>query len=145
MSDESNIAEHYRRYHRLARPCTTYGIFLLRVASVLLVSLAILLIVMYGISVSEQVKAFLSNHFLQLYVTVTCLICLLLHKVIFVSVIELYQHYAPERIRRKCVCMPSCSVYATMAIKKYNTVKAIRLILTRLSDCHGTVCFIDYP
>ncbi|MBQ6254039.1 MAG: membrane protein insertion efficiency factor YidD [Bacteroidales bacterium] len=147
MNNEAIIADYYRRYHPLSRPKTTWTAFFIRVATVLLAALFVttaILIVLYAYKVIEW-GSFPLNYFLRIYLFVTCFICLLLHKQILITLIELYQHYAPERTRRKCVCMPSCSVYATMALKKYNTFKALRLIAHRLSICCGTICFIDYP
>lgn len=148
MNNEAAIAEYYRHYHKLARPNITWKTFLLRVISVLLACLVISLVVYIAMSayykVIEEENSPL-NYFLRLYAFWFCMICLLLHKAILISCIELYQHYSPERIRRKCICMPSCSVYATMTLKKYNTIKAIWMILNRLSNCKGIVCIINYP
>lgn len=147
MRNEAIIADHYRRYHPLARPKITWVVFFRRVVSALLVSLVFSLTVFFVLSAYKVIEwdAFPLNYFLQLYTLVILGFCLLFHKVILVSAIELYQHYASESTRRKCICMPSCSVYATMALKKYNTLKAMRLIFNRLSNCCGSVCIIDYP
>ena len=37
--------------------------------------------------------------------------------------VECYQHYAPEEYRRLCLCKPTCSEYALIALKKYNFIK----------------------
>lgn len=147
MSNEAIIAEQYRRYHSLARPSITWGTAIIRVVSVLFLSLLISLILFFGLSAYKVIEwdTFPLNYFLRLYAYVICGVCLLLLKYILLTSIELYQHYASEQTRRKCVCMPSCSVYASMALKKYNIFKAIRLIFDRLSKCCGTVCFIEYP
>lgn len=147
MSNEAIIAEQYRRYHPLARPSITWRTVIIRVVSVLLMSFAVSLALFFCLSAYKVIEwdSFPLNYFLRLYAFVICGICLLLLKYILLTSIELYQHYASEQTRRKCVCMPSCSVYATMALKKYNVFKAARLILNRLSKCCGTVCFIDYP
>ncbi len=61
-------------------------------------------------------------------------------------VIRIYQRYAPENVRRRCVCTPSCSNYALMALEKYNFFKAFRLIYIRLTrTCRGSEHIIDYP
>lgn len=145
MRKEAIIAEYYRHYRPLARPNITWGVFFCRVASALLVSLVFSLTVFFVLSLYIEWDASPLNYLLQLYMLVIFGFCLLFHKVILVSAIELYQHYASEPTRRKCICMPSCSVYATMALKKYNTFKAMRLIFNRLSNCCGSVCIIDYP
>ena len=33
--------------------------------------------------------------------------------------IKLYQHYAPESMRRRCLLKPTCSEFAIIVIKKY--------------------------
>lgn len=66
-------------------------------------------------------------------------------KRILILFIELYQHYASDEMRRRCVCQPSCSDYAIIALKKYNVFKAIRLIYNRLERCYGSELIIDYP
>ena len=66
-------------------------------------------------------------------------------KYIFMKAIECYQHYASEELRRSCVCKPTCSEYALIALKKYNIIKACSLIYTRLTmGCRGDY-HEDYP
>lgn len=66
-------------------------------------------------------------------------------KYIFMKAIECYQHYASEELRRSCVCKPTCSEYALIALKKYNIIKACILIYTRLTiGCSGDY-HEDYP
>lgn len=146
MNDEAVIAEYYRRYHPLARPkicwCTLF--YWIVIAMILL--LAVSLIIVFILSTSGLIAwHFFLGFLLRLYAFVTSCFCILFHKRIIILCIELYQHYASEQTRRKCICMPSCSVYATMALKRYNTLKAIYLIINRLSRCRGTIRFIDYP
>jgi putative component of membrane protein insertase Oxa1/YidC/SpoIIIJ protein YidD len=75
------------------------------------------------------------------------LLCLfLLCKPICKTAVKFYQHYASEKTRRKCQCMPSCSEYALMALDKYYWPKALWLIYRRLTH---TCCLpgykVDYP
>ena len=77
------------------------------------------------------------------------LICLIFFwttiKYIFMKAIECYQHYASEELRRSCVCKPTCSEYALIALKKYNLIKACLSIYTRLTmGCSGDY-HEDYP
>lgn len=77
------------------------------------------------------------------------IICLLFMgttlKYIFMKAIECYQHYASEELRRSCVCKPTCSEYALLALGKYNLIKACSLIYTRLTKgCSGDY-HEDYP
>ena len=60
--------------------------------------------------------------------------------------VKLYQHYAPERVRRRCHCLPTCSEYALIALDKYHLSKALHLIYIRLTrTCGGRRLIIDYP
>ncbi len=39
-----------------------------------------------------------------------------------IGLIRLYQHYAPEAVRRRCLLKPTCSEYGIQAIKKYGPI-----------------------
>ena len=74
------------------------------------------------------------------------LLLLLNLKKAMVLSIEVYQHYAPEQIRRRCLCMPTCSEYAIACLQKYNLFSAVRKIYIRLvKTCRGTAYHIDEP
>lgn len=63
-----------------------------------------------------------------------------------IKVVECYQHYSTERIRRKCKCIPSCSEYAILCFKKYELVHALLKIRRRLYvTCKGFEHIVDYP
>ena len=63
-----------------------------------------------------------------------------------IGAIKLYQHYAPEEIRRRCLFMPTCSEYTIMAIRKYGTVIGLCKSYFRLFyRCRGNIYMIDYP
>lgn len=52
--------------------------------------------------------------------------------------VRCYQRYAPERLRRSCLCKPTCSEYAIAVLKRHCLVKALPLIYTRLfRTCTG--------
>lgn len=60
-------------------------------------------------------------------------------------IIRCYQRYAPEHIRRRCKCKPSCSEYALLALDKYFLPKALCMIYIRLRyTCRGEYK-IDFP
>ena len=60
--------------------------------------------------------------------------------------IEIYQHYAPEHIRRQCSCKPTCSEYAILAFKKYYWIKALYLTCRRVFiTCAQPGYHLDYP
>jgi len=63
-----------------------------------------------------------------------------------IGAIRLYQHYAPERIRRKCLFKPTCSEYTILAIEKYGVVRGLRKSYIRLfKKCRGNIYRIDEP
>jgi putative component of membrane protein insertase Oxa1/YidC/SpoIIIJ protein YidD len=146
MSDEFVIAEYYRRYRSLARPRTNcfdlLAFLALLAASSLLLS--VIIVCIYRLQSNVDNVFTFSNGLLIWRYTFSFLVLLSL-KDIAIICIKIYQHYASEHTRRKCVCMPSCSVYALMVLRKYSFFKAVRLIIKRLERCSGPVCFIDYP
>ena len=63
-----------------------------------------------------------------------------------ITLIKLYQHYAPEEVRRRCLLKPTCSEYAILAIKKYGTLIGTIKTWRRLKYyCRGDVYYIDEP
>ncbi len=75
-----------------------------------------------------------------------CLISeLILLRILLIKAIMCYQHYASEKLRRYCKCMPSCSEYAIAVLKKYLLPVAIYKIIRRLRvTCDGEMK-IDLP
>ena len=67
-------------------------------------------------------------------------------KYIGIKIVECYQHYATEQTRRKCLCVPSCSEYAILCLKKYSLIHALTKIRKRLFvTCKGYDFIIDQP
>lgn len=63
-----------------------------------------------------------------------------------IGIIHLYQHYAPEDIRRRCLFKPTCSEYAILAIQKYGVIIGLFKAYIRLfKKCRGNIYRIDYP
>ena len=63
-----------------------------------------------------------------------------------IKVVECYQHYATEETRRRCLCVPSCSEYAILCLKKFCLIKALVKIRKRLYvTCKGADYIIDWP
>ncbi len=70
----------------------------------------------------------------------------LLIKAFLIKLIECYQHYASEERRRRCLCMPTCSEYALIALRQYPLLIALKKIRTRLyRTCQGSWYKIDFP
>lgn len=107
-----------------------------------------ILFVSMAICISLIIRILICAHDIEFYkilLATLFLSVLLFVKRILVLSIKLYQHYASEEVRRRCVCQPSCSDYAILALKKYSAVKAILLIYKRLKRCYGNELIIDYP
>ncbi len=65
---------------------------------------------------------------------------------IIIGILRLYQHYAPEEIRRRCIFMPTCSEYGVLALKKYGALIGLLKTYDRLIyRCRGNIYRIDYP
>lgn len=59
-------------------------------------------------------------------------------RIMLIVLVKCYQRYAPEKIRRKCRCMPTCSEYAIAVLKKYCLFVAVYKILNRVFyTCKG--------
>ena len=57
-------------------------------------------------------------------------------KTIFVYIIKLYQYTISPLLGSHCRFNPTCSNYAIEAIKKHNILKALFIIVKRISRCH---------
>jgi len=84
--------------------------------------------------------------FILVFLFVFFSIMFILLKKIIIGLVEIYQHYMPESLRRCCLCMPTCSEYMILAVEKYGALKGIRKGLYRLiHTCRGTNYKFDYP
>lgn len=80
------------------------------------------------------------------YASVVLAAVVICSKTIVIGAIRLYQHYAPEIVRRRCLFKPTCSEYAILAIRKFGIVRGLRKTLDRLvKRCNGDTYRIDYP
>ncbi len=66
-------------------------------------------------------------------------------KPLIIGFVRLYQHYAPENLRRQCLFKPTCSEYTILAIEKYGVFRGVKKSIQRFKRCHGTMYRIDYP
>lgn len=129
---------YYQNQRELPRPKTkafdviVWGfVYLVVVAACILLNISIKLPMCYEIPVSIIVYLLLSE---------------LLLRFIVIKIVECYQHYAKEETRRKCLCVPSCSEYAIMCLKKYELVYGLLKISKRVFvTCKGDEYIIDYP
>ncbi len=64
---------------------------------------------------------------------------------IIIWFVRLYQHYAPEDVRRMCQFIPTCSDYMILAVEKYGAIRGFLKGINRLSRCTGDAGGIDEP
>jgi putative component of membrane protein insertase Oxa1/YidC/SpoIIIJ protein YidD len=143
---EQNIVREYcrRELHRPATTAKTAVVWLLA-AETLGIAVAFL-----AESVFEELESFcrISVRFSAwpFYSFGSLVACAACSRKLLVTAVELYQHYAPEEVRRKCTLMPSCSEYAILALRKYGVIRGLYKIYVRLTrTCRGGEYRIDYP
>lgn len=154
---EQRIAERYVLKRRLERPDTDakkvikYVIIFL-ISSFIIGIISLCLFQRLGILLlfPNRIIEFRVQHHkafnLLFFICVYAICGLCCSRAAAIGVIKLYQHYAAEKIRRKCLFKPTCSEYAIMAIKKYGLVIGLIKIYIRLFfKCRGNVYRIDYP
>lgn len=94
-------------------------------------------------SLSENHPVLFESLFILFVFILIGLFCL---KKALIGIIRLYQHYAPEDIRRRCLFKPTCSEYAILAIQKCGVIIGLFKIYIRLfKKCRGNIYRIDYP
>ena len=63
-----------------------------------------------------------------------------------IGAVHLYQRYAPEDIRRRCLFKPTCSEYTILAVQKYGVIRGLYKAYVRLfKKCQGRIYRIDEP
>ncbi len=155
--EEQMIAEHYVLERPMIRPDTDCRKAIRYVSIYLIVSFLVALLSFHlfdwlGIFclAPDPIQCLNENHpivFTLLYFALTfSIIGLLCLKKALIGAIRLYQHYAPEDIRRRCLFKPTCSEYAILAIKKYGVIIGLFKAYIRLfKKCRGNIYRIDYP
>lgn len=134
-SEEQKEAKEYCLFHPLNRPLLHWGKMIV-----------LLLGVEVAVGILSYMLSLWMNTFLVYYIFGNLFCFILAGKQILINTIRIYQHYAPEEIRRKCLCKPTCSEYAILALKKYNLIKGLYKIYIRLfKTCRGIEYNIDYP
>ena len=154
---EQDVANIYVNERRLVRPNTNIKTVLLYALLFLLVTglltwLAHFVFMSVGVSWFSSFGAwdFFNTHpFIStaiLYAVVFIVELLFCFKHATIGMVKLYQRYAPEEIRRRCLFMPTCSEYTIMAVRKYGSIIGLCKSYFRLVyRCRGNIYMIDYP
>jgi putative component of membrane protein insertase Oxa1/YidC/SpoIIIJ protein YidD len=106
-----------------------------------------LLAVMLALGLSQiLLRTGVSFPFLWIYYASGAVVLVLVMKRLCILAIEVYQRYAPEEVRRRCVMIPSCSDYALQAIRNYGLIRGLYKAYARLfTKCSGNTVCVDYP
>lgn len=138
-----NDIEFFNSKRKITRP----DLHIKRVTIILLCTIAVS--VMFGLSLGFILKkcnvvrytfyALISGAAVLLITVIVRL------KHILIWLVKVYQKFAPERIRQKCVFVPSCSEYMILALQKYGAIKGFIKGIQRLKRCHLPNHGEDYP
>lgn len=151
------IAKEYVLKHPLDRPDITYLKAFRNTAIYLLITIVIAAIsyylfewlgffcfLPYGLDLIYAEKP--TGFCLLYYFFCFFLSALLMVRKAAIGAIHLYQHYASETVRRRCLFKPTCSEYAVLAIRKYGVIiGCIKIYFRLFKRCRGTIYSIDYP
>lgn len=135
LRTDADSIRNYCRHHELNRPHINWFL----IVSVI-VALELLIYVCFGwLPLS-------ASSFLLLAEAVHIAVFIIFGRTILRLIVEIYQRYAPESLRRQCSCQPTCSEYALLALQKYIWPKALLLIIRRVAHtCQEPGYKIDYP
>lgn len=93
--------------------------------------------------------ALISNLLIKIIFVVasTCFIVEVYLRLCLIGVVKCYQRYAKSETRKRCKCIPSCSEYAIICLKKlFPLILALLKIRKRLYvTCNGEEYKIDFP
>lgn len=154
---EQDVAEMYVNQRQLIRPNTSIAKALTYILGFALVT-GIFTWIIHFVFMSVGIFAYLLSPVQDFYSTHTFLSIVILYAIIadvelifclkyaVIGLIKLYQRYAPDEIRRRCLFMPTCSEYTIMAVRKYGAVIGLCKSYFRLvCRCQGNIYMIDYP
>ena len=144
---EQDVADRYVNDRLLVRPDTNIAKAILSVLLFLL-TIGVLVLCFYNCRYlfPSDVQNFCDEHPVLLFAIVFFVGLLFCFKYAVIGAIKLYQYYAPEEIRRRCLFMPTCSEYAILAIRKYGGVIGLCKTYFRLVYlCRGNIYRINYP
>lgn len=156
-SEEQEAVVWYVLERPLVRPNTSYKKAALCVSLFIIANLGSTILLYYlfrWLGISSFLPQAISSFYTEHHTTFVILLTLLQFfiggvialKPALIGAIRLYQRYAPERVRRKCLFKPTCSEYAILAIEKYGVIRGVYKSYIRLfKKCRGRIYRIDEP
>ena len=139
--EEQELVRKYVLKRQLYRPNITY----LKSAVIILSTIVVLIILAV---ISYYALASLGFIFKKvIYYSVFLLVAFIIGaRWLAILIVRLYQHYASEEIRRRCLLKPTCSEFAIIVIKKYGLlIGGIKTWIRLNYKCRGNVYYIDEP
>lgn len=139
--EERELVRKYVMERHLYRPNITFAkatviVFSALCGTTILAIASYFVLSLLGISFNKQI--FFSVFFLIAFA--------LFARWFAILAVKLYQQYASEDIRRRCLLKPTCSEYAIIVLKKYGFLIGSIKIWIRLNyKCRGNVYYIDEP
>lgn len=155
--EEQRIAEWYVLRRPLTRPNTSFFKAILHIFAFFVVTLALHAMLYFLLDwlgvfsfMPDSLKEFQENNEVYFFIISTFLFVFIaaffMAKRAIIGMIRLYQRYAPEDVRRRCLLKPTCSEYAILAIEKYGVIHGLKKTYIRLNKtCRGRTYRIDYP
>lgn len=141
----------------LSRPNTSFLKASLYIAAFLMVNVLVILLLHYAVE-GLGIFAFLPRPLQELYSLHHNLFVVLLSLLQFavggvivlkpaiIGAVHLYQRYAPEDVRRRCLFKPTCSEYTILVIQKYGVIRGLHKAYIRVfKKCKGRIYRIDEP
>lgn len=135
LRTDADSIRYYCRHHELNRPHINW----FPIVSVVVVFELLIYVCLGWLPLS-------ASSFLLLAESVHIIVFLIYGRSILRLIVQIYQRYAPESLRRQCTCQPTCSEYALLVLQKYSWPKALKLIIRRVAHtCQEPGYKIDYP
>lgn len=155
--EEQDAVVWYVLKRPLVRPNTSYKKAALCISLFLSANVGVTILLYFllrwlGISsfLPEAIFGFYTEHHTAFIILLTLLQFIvggiIACKSAIIGAVRLYQRYAPEDVRRRCLFKPTCSEYTILAVQKYGAVKGLYKAYIRLfKKCHGRIYSIDNP
>ncbi len=134
-------------YNPLNRPKIFYKRFVLALVGFCVITLAAFFLCRFWLGDAVQAEFGIPQEKATAIITVfvAVIYILLIAKRAIIWLVHVYQHYAPDEVRLRCVFEPSCSEYMILSLKKYGLIKGLAKGIHRLFRCGPDDGGIDYP
>jgi uncharacterized protein len=58
---------------------------------------------------------------------------------LLISVVWAYRTFVPDRLKRKCIYTPTCSLYMVQAVRLFGATKGLRFGVARIKRCNAAL------